>query len=163
MIPRVLTKSEVASTILASINICLNIPFSQTPTQLGYFDINFTFTNYILAKSILRISKATNGLWVQTGLYGGTIPPLPPTPPPIKGVAGRGQAQDPLVGATTYQNDSIIGIGGANVALDIYRNGGLYQNWGSNPNTFSYDPATGIISALDPWIAGESLEINLNQ
>ena len=82
---------------------------------------------------------------------------------PIKGVAGRGQVQDPIVGTTSYQNDALISLGGPNGELDAMINGALWQNYGNNGNQFNFDPATGIISGLNAWYTGDSISIDLNQ
>ena len=83
---------------------------------------------------------------------------------PIKFVVGDGKQYSPILGTTAFYHPLLVGLGAANgYQLDILISGGLWQNWGDNPNTFTFNPTTGTITGLPTWITGNSLEISLNQ
>ena len=85
---------------------------------------------------------------------------------PIIGVSGRGQAQDPINGTSTYQNNNLAGIGQTNNGeFQFLIDGAVWQNFGINGNQFTFNQLTNTISfpVGFQWYDGSSIFIDLNQ
>jgi hypothetical protein len=86
---------------------------------------------------------------------------------PLIGVVGEGGPTDPVPDATTFQHDSLIGLGNySNGKVKIEVDDQTMASYGQN-KTFDFNTVTGTISFTVAsgyrWMAGSSLWINLNQ
>lgn len=84
--------------------------------------------------------------------------------PPLIGVVGGGGANDPVTGSSTFQNASLIGLGGSNNGkIQMVIDDVLYSNFGVNAS-FTFNNVTGIIDiSPNKWVASSGLYIDLNQ
>lgn len=120
-----------------------------------------TISNYCPSNGVLNLVKGNDNKWYQVlaGTQTGNFLA------PLIGVAGGGGSDDPISGTSTYQNDRLIGIGGANSGKFIITIDGLdWQNFGTNATQFTANTTTGEIDiSPNQWYDGMSLYVDLNQ
>lgn len=134
-----------------------------SPAQ--YYNINLVAVTSIPAKSIVRICKATNNSWIISSVpNNGSQSSLPP----LIGVVDGGGANDPVSGISTFQHNSLKGLGGSNGGkIQIQLDGANLTNFGVNQSII-FDAATGTIdinynSSGNTWQTGSGLYVDLNQ
>lgn len=147
--------------------IFINTINSDIPLLLGsnYYDIDSNLKTVIPAKSIVNIVKTSNNSWiVGSVLSSGSNIILPP----YIGVVDRGNPNDPVSGQSTFQNDSLKGLGASNDdEIQINYAEQIRSSFGVN-KSFNYDSLTGTIdlnynSSGEEFYPGSSLWIDRNQ
>lgn len=143
--------------------IFVNTTLGNIPLLTGtyYYDINLQPIDFIAAKSIVNICKATNNLWIVASVpYSGSNAAAPP----LIGTVGGGTANDPAPNQSIFQSNKLIGLGSTNNGkIKIEIDDTIFSNFGIN-SSFTFNNVTGQIN-LSPniFIAGSGLYINLNQ
>lgn len=142
--------------------VFINTTNSDIPSNT-YYDINLTAITIVPAKSIINIAKASNDLWIiksvpSSGSGTGALPPL-------TGLVGGGGADDPTDGATTYQNNKLIGVGATNAGkvTIIYAETPM-SSWGDNA-AFTLNSTSGLFTWLNgnTFSNGSSFYVDRNQ
>ena len=143
--------------------VFINTTAGDIPLLSGtyYYDINLQAVDFIPAKSIVNIAKASNSLWVVSSVpYSGSAAALPP----LIGIVGGGGSDDPVSDQPIFQSPKLVGLGSANDGkIKIEIDDVILSNFGVN-SSFDFDNITGEID-LTPnnFIEGSGLYINLNQ
>lgn len=126
-----------------------------------YYDINGVNQTTLRARLTLYIAKGEDDFWYEvTSNIGGGTSALPP----LIGVAGRGQPNDPILTSNLYQSPLLVGLGASNNGeITILINNQPQSNFGIN-SSFTFDNTTGLID-LSPfyWSDQDGLYIDLNQ
>lgn len=140
----------------------INTTSGDIPTVATYYDINLQAVNVIPAKSIVNISKASNGLWIVSSVpSAGSKAALPP----YIGIVDGGDPTDPVSGTSVFQDPSIVGLGSTNGGkISIQYAEGVRNNFGQN-SSFVYDPVLGKITLdnAEEFFPLSSLWIDRNQ
>lgn len=145
--------------------VFINTTLGDIPTSTTYYDINLTATNIIPAKSIVNVSKASNGLWIVSSVpSSGSQAAVPP----YVGIVDRGQPNDPVSGTSLFQNNALIGLGSTNNGnITILYAGTPRNNYGLT-QSFIFDNVTGTIdlnynSIAEQFFTGAPLSVDRNQ
>lgn len=144
--------------------IFINTTGGNITTTTTYYDINLTATNVIPAKSIVNISKASNGLWIVSSVPSSGSQA---SAPPYVGIVDGGDPNDPVSGTGIFQNDALIGLGSTNGGkIQIVYADVLRSNYGVL-KSFDYDNVAGIIDLTfnsgEQFFAGYGLQVDRNQ
>jgi len=120
-------------------------------------------SNYCPANGVLNLVKGNDNKWYQ--VLSGTQTGI--SNPPLIGIAGGGGDHDPIVGASTYQDNLLIGLGSANDGkIQATINQAIWDNYTVGGNLFDYDPLTGILTfnaETFQWYVDMTINVNRNQ
>ncbi|MEO7048944.1 MAG: hypothetical protein ABI091_26815 [Ferruginibacter sp.] len=120
-----------------------------------YYDIHLIPHSYIPANTSITIVKATNSNWVQSSGVGNS---------PYGALnLVVGEAGAPANGASTWQSNLLLGLGGTLARAQIMLAETPFSSYGTNKG-FNLDNVGGYISLIGGvFNTGDSLYINLNQ
>lgn len=147
--------------------VFINTTLGDIPLGAGstYYDIALQPVDYIPARSIVNICKASNDLWIVSSVpSSGSAAAIPP----LIGVVDGGGADDPVSGQSIFQSNKLIGLGSTNNGqIQIFIDDVPQSNYGQN-KSFEFNNVTGEIdldynNSGNTWITDSSLYINLNQ